>query len=217
MISRTVEDYLKTIYQLTTSSDRVSTSRLASTMDCSAASVTSMLQKLSELKLVQYTPYRGVVLTRAGSKIALEIIRHHRLIELYLSEVLGFSWDRVHDEAERLEHVISEEFEEKIDQVLGYPTKDPHGDPIPTRDGEINAEVSRPLWEIPIGKSVKVHRVSDRNSEVLRYLASVGIYPNVTVSIKKRSPFNGPIQIEMGDKEQSLSKELARQIYVIST
>ena len=134
MISRAMEDYLKAIYQSASEVERVSTTRLAEKMSCSAASVTNMLQKLSELKLVSYEPYQGVILSPSGEKVALEIVRHHRLIELYLAEVLGYSWDKVHAEAEELEHVISEEFEEKIDQALGYPTTDPHGDPIPTRD-----------------------------------------------------------------------------------
>ena len=137
MISRAMEDYLKVIYQFTSDKDKVSTSNLAQQMDCSPASVTNMLQKLAELKLVEYEPYQGVTLTPAGSKVALEILRHHRLIELYLADVLGYSWDKVHAEAEQLEHVISEEFEEKIDRALGHPTIDPHGDPIPTKEGKI--------------------------------------------------------------------------------
>ena len=121
-ISKSMEDYLKTIYRLTTENNTVSTSVLAKQMECSAASITNMLQKLSNLKLVNYERYQGVTLTEAGDKIALETIRHHRLIELYLTEILGYSWDRVHDEAEELEHVISEEYEERIDKALGYPT-----------------------------------------------------------------------------------------------
>lgn len=209
-----MEDYLKAIYQLGRFSEKVSTSALAAEMNCSPASVTNMLQKLSELKLVVYTPYRGVTLTPAGNKIALEVIRHHRLIELYLAEVLGYSWDKVHAEAERLEHVISEEFEDRIDAALGYPTQDPHGDPIPTKDGEVPSEVFETLWEIPSGETVQVRRVSDRNPEVLRYLASIGIRPEVRLVVKERAPFNGPVHVEMGSDEHSLSEELARQIYV---
>ena len=210
-----MEDYLKAIYQLATQAEKVSTSGLAQRMTCSAASVTNMLQKLSELRLVEYTPYQGVSLTAAGKKIALEVIRHHRLIELYLMEVLGYSWDKVHAEADRLEHVISEEFEEKIDHALGYPTKDPHGDPIPTRDGRIESQHSFPLWDVSGGRTVKVHRVSDRNPEALRYLASIGVYPNVTLGVIKKAPFNGPLHIEIDNSEHSLSEELARQIHVV--
>ncbi len=210
-----MEDYLKAVYQLATHTEKVSTSGLAHHMTCSAASVTNMLQKLSELRLVEYTPYQGVSLTAAGNKIALEVIRHHRLIELYLMEVLGYSWDKVHAEADRLEHVISEEFEEKIDHAMGYPTKDPHGDPIPTRDGRVENQNSFPLWNVDCGQTVKVHRVSDRNPEALRYLASIGVYPNIRLGVIKKAPFNGPLHIEIDKTEYSLSEELARHIHVV--
>ncbi len=216
MISRAMEDYLKAIYQFTSHEDKVSTSNLAQQMNCSPASVTNMLQKLSELKLVEYEPYQGVTLTSAGRKIALEILRHHRLIELYLADVLGYSWDRVHAEAERLEHVISEEFEEKIDRALGHPTIDPHGDPIPTKEGKIAVPPFQSLWEIPGGEKVQVYRVSDRDPEVLRYLATIGILPDVEINVLKKSPFNGPIHVEINDSEHSLSEELANQIFVVS-
>jgi len=216
MISRAMEDYLKSIYQAASNEDKVSTSNLAEQMNCSPASVTNMLQKLSELKLVEYEPYQGVTLTPSGSKVALEILRHHRLIELYLADVLGYSWDKVHEEAEQLEHVISEEFEERIDQALGHPTIDPHGDPIPTKEGTIAAPPSQSLWETPGGKKVQVYRVSDRDPEVLRYLASIGILPEVEISVLKKGPFNGPIHVQIEDSEHSLSEELATQIFVVS-
>ena len=215
MISGAMEDYLKAIYQLTFTGQKVSTSQLAEKLECTAASVTNMLQKLSELKLVQYAPYQGVKLTSAGSKIALEVIRHHRLIELYLAEMLGFSWDKVHAEADKLEHVISEEFEEKIDEALGHPTRDPHGDPIPTKEGDVGQEDFDSLWEAQEGQKVTVRRVSDTDPEVLRYLASIGIYPKVTISLLKRDPFGGPLHIRIGSNQQTLSEELARQIYVL--
>ena len=215
MISRAMEDYLKAIYQSDSEDERVSTTRLADKMSCSAASVTNMLQKLAELKLVLYEPYQGVVLTPAGQKVALEIVRHHRLIELYLAEVLGYSWDKVHDEAEELEHVISEEFEEKIDKALGYPTTDPHGDPIPTKDGHVEQEQFHSLWEISDVENVKVRRVSDSDPEVLRYLAEIGIFPEVEISVLEKAPFNGPLNIEVNNDRHSLSEELARQIFVI--
>ena len=216
MISRAMEDYLKAIYQAARDEDKVSTSNLAQQINCSPASVTNMLQKLSELKLVEYEPYQGVALTPSGSKIALEIIRHHRLIELYLADVLGYSWDKVHEEAEQLEHVISEEFEERIDRALGHPTIDPHGDPIPTKEGKIAAPPSRSLWETPSGKKVQVYRVSDRDPEVLRYLANIGILPEVEINVLKKGPFNGPIHVQIEDSEHSLSEELATQIFVVS-
>ncbi len=213
-ISRAMEDYLKTIYQQVSHDGRISTSKLAEAMACSPASVTNMLQKLSDLTLVEYTPYQGVSMTPAGARIALEIIRHHRLIELYLSKILGYTWDKVHAEADRLEHVISEEFEEKIDEALGRPRKDPHGHPIPTKDGKIDVEHASTLWEVAEGQTVLVQRVSDRDPEVLRYLASIGIYPEVNLKVVKRSPFNGPLYVQINDREHGLSEELAQQIHV---
>ena len=210
-----MEDYLKAIYRLAGVEGKVSTSRLAQHLDCSPASVTNMVQKLSELKLLSYRPYQGVRLTEAGSKVALEVIRHHRLIELYLLEVLGYSWDKVHAEADQLEHVISEEFEEKIDEALGFPTIDPHGDPIPTKDGRIDDEGGHSLWEAGPGQKVTVRRVSDRNPDVLRYCASLGIYPEVSLEVLRRAPFNGPVCVRVADLEHDLSEELARQIFVV--
>jgi len=210
-----MEDYLKTIYSLSRDKESVSTSQIADQMGCAPASVTNMLQKLSSLQLVEYRPYKGVKLTSAGKKIALEVVRHHRLIELYLSEILGYSWDKVHDEADRLEHVISEEMEAKMDKALGYPERDPHGDPIPTREGKIRSGPLSSIWETPAGEGeVKVIRVSDRNPEVLRYLAAIGIYPRVKVRVTKRAPFNGPVSVGVGDRVHDLGEELALQIYV---
>ncbi len=214
-LSRAMEDYLKAVHRLAAAGGKVSTSRLAQYLNCSPASVTNMVQKLSDLKLLSYRPYQGVRLTEAGSKVALEVIRHHRLIELYLLEVLGYSWDKVHAEADRLEHVISEEFEQKIDEALGFPTTDPHGDPIPTRDGRIEDKGGHSLWEAGTGQRVTVRRVSDRNPDVLRYCASLGIYPEVGLDVLERAPFNGPIRVLVTDKEHNLSEELARQIFVV--
>ena len=214
-ISSSMEDYLKTIYRLTTGNNMVSTSALARQMGCSPASITAMLQKLSNLKLVNYERYQGVTLTKAGNKIALETIRHHRLIELYLTEILGYSWDRVHDEAEQLEHVISEEFEERIDKALGYPTLDPHGDPIPTKEGTIDSQSLHSLWDTKSGENVQVAHVSDGSPEVLRYLASIGVFPKVGIHvIQKKSP-EGPIRIKIKATQHLLGEELARQIFVL--
>ena len=214
MISHAMEDYLKAIYVLGQDGKKVSTSRLAENLECSAASVTNMLQKLASLKLVQYQPYQGGDLTEAGTRVALEVIRHHRLIELYLKEVLGYSWDKVHAEAEELEHVISEELEERIDKALGYPTRDPHGHPIPGKDGTMTDERLPSLWEVPESTDVIVARVDDRNASVLRYLDSLGIHPEVEMHVLEKAPFNGPLLIELGKAKHSLSEELARQIFV---
>ncbi len=214
MISHAMEDYLKAIYLLGQEGKKVSTSRLAQNLECSAASVTNMLQKLASLKLVQYQPYQGVDLTEAGTRVALEVVRHHRLIELYLKEVLGYSWDRVHAEAEELEHVISEELEERIDEALGYPTRDPHGHPIPGKDGSMSHERLPSLWEVQESTNVIVTRVDDRDASVLRYLDSMGIHPEVEIHVLEKAPFNGPLLIELGAAKHSLSEELARQIFV---
>jgi len=214
VISQAMEDYLKAIYELSRGEERVSTSRVAERLECTPASVTNMLQKLSSLNLVEYARYRGVKLTSAGTKVALEVLRHHRLIELYLSEVLGYSWDKVHAEADRLEHVISEEFEDRIDEALGFPAKDPHGDPIPTKDGRVPEEDVFSLWEAQEGQILTIQRVSDRDSEVLRHLAALGVYPQVQFSLLKKAPFNGPVHINLNDEEHIFSEELARQIFV---
>lgn len=214
MISRATEDYLKTIYLLGEQGGKVSTSRLAERLQCSAASVTNMLQKLASLKLVRYQPYQGVHLTQTGERVALEVIRHHRLIELYLKEVLGYSWDKVHDEAEELEHVISDEFAERIDQALGHPTHDPHGHPIPAKGGSLSNEILVSLWEIPDSTEVIVTRVNDHDPSVLRYLDSLGIHPQVRIGVVAKAPFNGPVQVQVDSVAHSLSEELARQIFV---
>ncbi len=214
MISHAMEDYLKAIYLLSRDDRRVSTSRLAENLECSAASVTNMLQKLASLKLVQYRPYQGVDLTEAGARVALEVIRHHRLMELYLKEVLGYSWDKVHAEAEELEHVMSEELEERIDKALGYPTRDPHGHPIPGKDGTMTDERLPSLWEVQERTDVIVARVDDRDASVLRHLDSLGIHPEVEIQVLQKAPFNGPVLINLESAEHSLSEELARQIFV---
>jgi DtxR family Mn-dependent transcriptional regulator len=214
MISRATEDYLKTIHLLSESGGRVSTSSLAEKLDCSAASVTNMLQKLASLKLVEYQPYQGVRLTEPGGKVALEVIRHHRLIELYLKEVLGYSWDKVHEEAEKLEHVISDEFAERIDKALGHPTHDPHGHPIPPKNGSLRSDHLPTLWEIPKATDVIVTRVNDHDPSVLRYLDSLGIYPQVRITVLAKGPFNGPLEVQVETVSHSLSEELARQVFV---
>lgn len=215
MISSSMQDYLKTMYELSELSDAVTTSAIAARMKVSPASATNMMKKLAAMKLVRRTPYQGVQLTAAGQKIALEIVRHHRLLELYLAQALGYSWDQVHDEAERLEHHISEEFEEKIAQSLGDPTRDPHGAPIPSRDGVVD-DVPRPsLAESPaVGQSAAVYRVNDDHAERLRYLEKLGLRPDVQFTVIERAPFQGPIRLRVGKKQVSVGAELAREILV---
>ena len=214
MLSQAVEDYLKTIYKLQDRSDTVSTSDIARSMDVSSASVTNMVKRLAQLNLVEYESYRGVSLTDTGEKVALEIIRHHRLLELYLREVMGYSWDKVHEEAEHLEHHISEEFEDKLDELLGYPTHDPHGDPIPTREGEIADVTTDPLADVQPGQSVRIQRVSDRDPEMLSYLEEIGLLPGTSVEIVDKAPFHGPITIRVGSDEQVLGHRIASNIFV---
>ena len=214
MISQAVQDYLKVIYTLQAGGEAVSTSTLAAAMGVSAPSATGMVKKLASLKLVRHHPYQGVVLTRAGQKMALEVIRHHRLLELYLAEALGYSWDKVHEEAERLEHVISEEFEEKIFEALGRPTRDPHGDPIPAKDGTLVAGNHERLSDLEPGATGVIRRVSDSDAEVLRYLGTRGLVPDATVEVLGKAPFNGPLTVKTGNTEHVLGRELARHIRV---
>ncbi len=220
MISQSSQDYLKTIYKLTHGQNpvaSVTTSLIAEHRAVAPASVTNMLKKLAAMKLVEHTPYQGVVLTSTGKRIALEVLRHHRLLELYLSEVLGFDLDKVDEEADRLEHVISEEFEDKIDRMLGYPTVDPHGAPIPRKDGSIEYDHYLCLSDIPAGANVRVRQVSDQSAEMLRYMTTMGIKPNVEIEVVSRAPFNGPLEIVVnGEAAYSLGLEVAAHIYVSS-
>jgi DtxR family Mn-dependent transcriptional regulator len=215
-ITPPIEDYLKVIYTLIRErgEERASTSAISDRMEVSAASATNMMQKLADMRLVEYVPYRGVSLTDTGEKIALEVIRHHRLIELYLAEALGYSWDAVHDEAERLEHVISEEFEDRIDAMLGHPTTDPHGDPIPPKTGRPPEGTSRRLSDVEIGESVVVRRVSDRNGDFLRQLASLELVPGTRVRVVGREAADGAITLELDGRPLSVGELLARRVYV---
>lgn len=215
-LSQAVEDYVKTIYhlQMGSSEEGASTSAIARALKVTAPSVTNMIKRLHDLKLVNYTSHRGVTLTEAGRKVALEIIRHHRLLELYLHEVMGYSWDKVHDEAEYLEHHISEEFEDRIAKMLGDPTHDPHGHPIPTKEGHLPPSPGESLANTAVGETVVVKRVSDANSEMLRYLADLGLVPNAKLKVTAKAPFNGPITLKLGKHEQVIGNEVAQLISV---
>ena len=217
-ISHAVQDYLKAIYKLGNGNgleESVNTTLLSDYLDVSAASTTNMVKKLAEIKLLAYTPYKGFALTKAGEKIALEVIRHHRLLEKYLADTLGYAWDEVDAEAERLEHVISEEFEDRIDRALGFPKTDPHGDPIPGKDGSLEARDTERLSEIEAGRTVVIRRVSDNSAEMLRYMDDLGLRPSATVAVKDRAPFNGPMLVCVDQSgEHSLGLEVADHIYV---
>ena len=216
MITQAVQDYLKVIFKLA-SSGNVSTNAIAERLQISQASVTGMIKKLSDLRLTTYKPYYGVELTKTGRKIALEIIRHHRLLELYLAEALGYSWDQVHDAAEKLEHVISEELEDKMAKILGNPTADPHGAPIPSKDGIIEERSLECLSVIDAGQKVQVKQVSDKDPEMLRYLGDIGIFPDVMIDVMEKAPFGGPLLIKVAGKKYNLGERLTDNILVSQT
>ncbi len=225
MTSATVEDYLKTIYQLQQEAQAacsgpdcaeapVSTSALAERLNLAPASITSMMGRLAQVELAVYTPYQGVRLTPHGEKMALHVIRRHRLLELYLAEKLGLGWDQVHEEAERLEHHISPLLEEHITAALGNPQTDPHGHPIPTVEGQLPAEEGTRLDLLPIEHPVVIRSVGDDNPELLRYLAARGMYPGTGLVITEREPFGGSLHVRVGTQEVTLSVAAAGRILV---
>lgn len=214
-LSQSVEDYLKVIYVLESEGSAATTNNIAEMMDVSSASVTNMLKRLAGLNLIEHKSYKGATLTDAGNKIALEILRHHRLLELYLKEIMGYSWDEVHDEAEKLEHHISEQFEDKIAELLNHPTHDPHGDPIPTKDGVMPEMASLPLAVANVDEQYIVGRVKDQDPEFLRYLEKLGIIPGVKITIIEKAPFNGPVQVKLEDEEKTIGFSIAEQIYLV--
>ncbi len=213
--SEAVEDYAKAIYVLTQRDGGVvSTSALAERLGVSPGSVTAMLKRMGEMGLVAHEPYRGASLTVPGEQVALEVIRHHRLLESYLSEALGMPWDRVHDEAEVLEHYISEELEERLAVALGDPSHDPHGDPIPDRELMLAPGSGTPLAELEAGTRGTFTRVSDSDPEMLRYLAERGIRPGATLEVRERQPFGGPLTIEVAGASHAIGGELAERMLV---
>jgi DtxR family Mn-dependent transcriptional regulator len=214
-VSPHVQDYAKAVYTLETRvGGAVSTNDLAERLGVTAGSVSAMVRKLDELGLVRHEPYRGVRLTEHGREVALEVLRHHRLLELFLAKELGMSWDRVHDEAEVLEHVLSEELEQLIADRLGHPTIDPHGDPIPSDEFEIDERVAHSLDELSAGTTGRLIRVSDSDPEMLRYLADQGISLGDRLEITGRQPFGGPVFVRFGEHELALGGELARAMRI---
>ncbi len=214
MQTQAVEDYLKTIYEVQREQGKVTTTALAERLGVAPASATGMIKKLAGMRLVSYEPYQGVVLTQAGEKIALEVIRHHRLVELYLAEALGVPWDRVHEEADKWEHILSEDLEERMDTLLGHPTTDPHGAPIPTREGEIAQSAQVRLSDLTPGQSAVIAEVSDHDPDLLRYLGELGMYPRAEVRIVATAPFGGPITVRVQEAEHMLGREAAYYIFV---
>ena len=213
--SQAVQDYAKAIYALETRERAaVSTNSLAARLGVSPASASAMVKRLDGLGLVRHEPYRGVRLTPRGVRVALEVMRHHRLLELFLAEELGMSWDRVHKEAEVLEHVLSEEVEALIAEKLGNPTHDPHGDPIPTADGELEEPETLSLQALEQGANGTFTRVSDSNPELLRYLSSKGIAPGMRFEVVGKEPFEGPLSVRFGDRVHTLGGALTRAMRV---
>jgi DtxR family Mn-dependent transcriptional regulator len=214
MHTQAVEDYLKTIYEIEREQDKVATTVLAEQLGVTPASATGMIKKLAEMHLVAYEPYQGVVLSQTGRKIAVEVIRHHRLIELFLAEALGVPWDQVHAEAHKIEHVLSEDLVNRIDAVLGHPAKDPHGAPIPTREGTIDQPPCRPLADLEPGQSGLIAEVYDNDPALLRYLGELGLYPEVEVKVVTVAPFDGPLTVRVGDTSHAVGREVASQVLV---
>lgn len=214
-ISHAMEDYLKAIYKLQENEQTVPTSMLADYLNVAPASVTNMCKKLADLNLLVYEPYRGVKFTAAGEKLALEIVRHHRLIELYLAEALGVPWDRVHEEAEKLEHVISEDLEERMAAALGDPQFDPHGAPIPSRSGKVVQHESGRLIDMEPDDKLLIVEVDDDDPELLRYLGELGLYPGTEITLLACAPFNGPLTLQVGSQKHSLGHQAATSILVM--
>ncbi len=210
-----IEDYLKTIYMLEQEESPVSTSRVAAARNVKPGSATSMIQRLHKLNLVDYEKHYGVTLTESGTEIALEVIRHHRLVELYLMEALDFSWDEVHEQADLLEHVISEKLEERMAAALNFPDFDPHGDPIPSKEGQIVDVRNKLLSTVSTGETVIVSRVlDDANSDLLRYLADTGLLPGSKITVTEVGPFEGPLTILVNGHEKIIGNKVASSVLV---
>jgi DtxR family transcriptional regulator, Mn-dependent transcriptional regulator len=213
-LSDATQDYLKEIHKLRLEGRRATTSAIAERMGVRPPSVTAMVKKLAALGLAEHAPYRGVELTAAGERVALEVIRHHRLLEQYLAQALGLSLDEVHTEADRLEHVISEELEARIDKSLGFPTHDPHGDPIPDRHLKLRRAKLKTLASLEPGDEAIIRRVPNDDDELLRYLTSLALVPGRKVKLRRAAPFGGPLTVRVGKSEHAISRELAAGIGV---
>lgn len=214
-LSGPVEDYLKAIYELELREGTAGTNEIAAALHIAAPSVSGMIRRLSSQGLVTHEPYKGVQLTREGRRAALRTIRRHRVIEAYLTQALGYAWDRVHDEAERLEHAASDELIDRMAAAIGEPETDPHGAPIPTRDGTLGTEPAlSALAELADGAHARIARVGDRDGERLRYLATLGMAIGAEVELVSREPYDGPITVKVAGKRRVIGPELARHIFV---
>lgn len=210
------EDYLKAIYVLRSRGNEVTNSALAQHLEVSPASATNMVKKLAGLNLVEYERYQSISLSTAGERVALEVLRHHRLLELYLHQELKLPWHQVHAEAERLEHVISEALEDAIAVALGNPLVDPHGDPIPTKKGQIEQVAGMPLSAVELDRPYRLVQVLMQDEDRLRYLGALGLYPNAQVTLLERAPFDGPLLIDVDGTNHALAHEMAKLLLVLA-
>ena len=208
-LTRSVEDYLKAIYRLSSGGHPASTSQIAQRLELSSPSVSGMVRRLSDLGLLEHVPYKGVELTAEGRRIALRMLRRHRLIEAYLVAFLDYAWDTVHDEAERLEHAVSDVLVERMAHALGHPRVDPHGDPIPDADGSIAEFVHSPLTKIAPGETVTICRADTTDAGRLRFIAETQLMPGTRVTVLDRQPFHGPIALDVGGTERIIGHEIA--------
>jgi DtxR family Mn-dependent transcriptional regulator len=213
-LTAAIQDYVREIWKLETEGGRATTSALAERLEVSAPSVTAMLKKLASLGLVEHRRYHGATLTRKGERVALEVIRHHRLLEEYLVKTLGLPLDAVHAEADRLEHALSEELEAEIDRSLGFPTRDPHGDPIPGPDLKLDRVQLTPLSTLEAGSKATVERIPDGDVELLRYLSKLKLTPGSRLEVRDSAPFDGPLTVRVGGSDHAISRELAARIAV---
>jgi DtxR family transcriptional regulator, Mn-dependent transcriptional regulator len=209
-LTRSVEDYLKVIYHLSSQGGFAATSDIAAQLDVSAPSVSGMVKRLSETGLIEHVPYRGVQLTSQGRRAALKMIRRHRILEVYLIQRLGYDWDGVHDEAERLEHAVSDELIERMSRALGDPRYDPHGAPIPTAAGEIEEADLVSVADASVGQALELRQVGTEDPARLRYLAQQGLVPGAHLTITDRQPFNGPTTVRLGAGSRVIGRELAQ-------
>ena len=216
-LTRSVEDYLKAIYRLSDQGQHATTSEIATHLGVSAPSVTGMVKRLSEQGLVTHEPYKGVSLTAEGRKGALRMVRRHRLIEAYLVGFLGYGWETVHDEAERLEHAVSDQLIDRMATALGHPRVDPHGDPIPAADGTIDDPRYQPLSKLEAGEVAEIRQVATNEPERLRYLGQLGLLPGTRITVENREPFEGPITVRAGNLQQVLGNELAQVLLCART
>ncbi|MFO8098969.1 MAG: metal-dependent transcriptional regulator [Salinibacter sp.] len=218
MRSPSIEDYLKTIYKLEVQDEGrpVSTGEVAEAMSVSAASATNMIKRLDELGFLTYEAYEGATLTDPGRTVALEVLRHHRLLELYLKEVMGFSWDEIHEEAEILEHHISERFEDRIEEMLGNPERDPHGHPIPARDGTVDELPTRSLADLTEGDAASIDHIADENGELLHLLEQRGLLPGASVEVVDTRPLDGLLVVAVDGAEQLIGAPVAQKVVVAS-